>query len=222
MKLFLKKYRIVFVLLLYFIIITGVFFFAIKPIIGEINSKTNKIQEILVNRENKEKRSKERPKLEEQYEMVLTEESKLTSLLEEDKAVDLIEKIEKLAQESGNEIIIEVKDGEKDILSNSSKKSGEEERSLRTDLPSSDYIEMNIKLEGNYNNLVRFVEKIETMEFYADIISFDISVKKDTSPGQPKTSSSPFSSSDTTGEEDKPEVNLINSVIGIVFYFKKQ
>ncbi|MCX6765498.1 MAG: hypothetical protein NT136_00850 [Candidatus Moranbacteria bacterium] len=232
MKPFWKKYRTHLIIPLYLAFIGLVFYFSVRPLIGKINETTNRIQEGIANQENRKKRLEELPKLREQFEMIKNEEENFFPLLTEDRVVELIEKIEMLAENTGNTIIIEVQEFKgKDAAGakKGGKTTGQEEK-LRSELPGSDYLEMKIKLAGNYNNLVDFTRKIETMEYHADIVSFEISVKPDTIESQQRTPDI-FSTTDSaldkkiTSQEaenitEKKEIAL-NSVINAVFYLKK-
>lgn len=232
MKSFLKKYRLILALTLYALLIAGGIYFVIRPLLGEVKANANKIQRVVLDEENKKKRLAELPKLQSQFEMVKREEDKITSLLEEAKAVELIEQMEKLAGETGNKITIEVQNNSKRKApagKKEEKKEGEEkEKDIRSDLPQDNYLEIKIRLEGDYNNLVNFLEKMESASFYSDVISLEI-VKNETGSVSYVSRPNPFSGSTLSSEEKAlvPEKEIkkepeLTSTVGAVFYLKEE
>ncbi len=231
MKKFWKKYKIIVAITLYVVIIGALFYFVIQPFLNKISLSAGKIQEIIINQENKEKRLGELPKLKEQFGLVEKREGELFPLLTEDKAVELVEKIEKIAEDSGNKITLEMRDNKvKDAASkkteSAKKKAGEDD--LRSDLPSSDYLEVKIKLSGDYNELIKFIEKIEAIEYHCDIISISIIPAADAFLNQSASNAaSVFSSIDSDQAESQPEQKNIareielNSIVDLVFYLEK-
>lgn len=203
-------------------------FFAIKPLLEKIELNANKTQEIIAGQEIKKKRLGEVPGLKQQFELVKKEEGKLTALITEDRAVELIEKMEKLADSTGNKIAIEVQNNVANKPSGTQSKASEKEGSLRADLPGSDYLEMKIKLEGNYNNLANFIEKLETIEYYCDIVSLEITPSEEKFSGRSETQSI-FSAAGYLQEINAPdqEINAakeakLTTFASIVFYLEKQ
>lgn len=228
MKKFWKKHRITVAPALYVLIMGALFYFVIKPLLNRIDSSADKIQEIIINQENKEKRLGELPKLKEQFGLVEKKEGELIPLLLEDKAVGLIEKLEKIAEDSGNKITIEMQDNKMKGAAGKKTESVKKEAGkddLRSDLPSSDYLEMKIKLSGNYNNFVKFVEKIEAVEFYSDIVSINIVPGGDLFSNH-STGNSIFTSANTDQTKKEPEKEnnkeaRLDSIIDIMFYLEK-
>ena len=231
MKDFIKKHKIILILVIYIILVGAVFYFVVKYLFLSIESNKNKIQETIVDQENKKKRIDELPRLQDQYQMVLTNERKMAYLLTQDRAVDLIKEVEDLAEKTGNSIKIEMlSDKDQALLSqNNNIKKDDSSVDLRSGLPGTDYLEMKINLTGEYGNLLSFVKKIENMEFYADIISIGISVDNESNNSDML---SPFSGANMTeanqvpGQENSnqppPEKKItINSTIDTVFYLRK-
>lgn len=221
MKPFLKKYKIAVAIAVFALVISSVFYFAVKPLLKEINSKSTKIQETVAGQESKKERLGELPGLREQFKIVESEEGKMIELFGEDRAVELIEKVEKIAETTGNKIIIEIP-GEKDKTGRVKTEASKEESELRAKLPGKDYLEMTIKLEGNYNQLLNFLGKLEEAGLYSDVVSLDVAVKQET----PVKSSdlgvvSPASGSEASQEQATAGEPVLNSAIDTVFYIKK-
>lgn len=221
MKPFLKKYKIIIAVAIFILVIGAVFYFAAKPLFKAINSKNTKIQETLAGQESKKERLEELPGLREQFEMMENEEGKMIELFGEDRAVELIEKVEKIAEATSNKIAIEVP-GEKDKAGRPQTEASKEESELRAKLPGKDYLEMIVKLEGDYNQLLNFLEKIEEAELYSDVISLEISAKQEAPGGSSDLgAASPVSGSQAGQEKENAGELALNSAVGIVFYVKK-
>ncbi len=228
---FWKKYKISSIIVLYLLAISMLLYFVAKPLFAKIIISTDKMQEIMINQKNKENHLKEIPKLKDQFAFVQKRGEELPDLLSGDKAVGLIEEIEKIAGDSNNKIIIEMKEDKTknaaSVKSESAKK-GAKEGSIISDLPSDNYLEMKVNLNGNYNNLVKFIKKVESMESFSDIISISIAPNKDISEkaglgvsdnifiepaaGQAK---------EVTSQENIKKETKLDSTISIVFYIKK-
>lgn len=221
MKPFLKKYKIIIAVAVFILAIAAVFYFAVKPLFGTISLKSTKIQETLASQESKKGRLEELPGLREQFRMMENEEGKMIELFGEDRAVELIEKVERIADATGNKIAIEVP-GEKDKTGRPKTEASKEESELRAKLPGKDYLEMIINLEGNYNQLLNFLEKAEEAELYSDVISLDISVKQE-KPGSSSdlAAVSLISGSQAGQEKENAGEPALNSAVGVVFYVKK-
>jgi Tfp pilus assembly protein PilO len=231
MKDFIKKHKIVLILMIYILLVGAVFYFVIKYLFSGIDSNNNKIQETMLDQENQKKRIDELPKLQEQYQMLGMNEGKMTYLLTEDRAVDLIKEVEDLAEKTGNSINIEMlSDKDKNAVKKQNvakKDNGSED--LRASLPGADYLEMNIHLTGEYSNLLSFMKKIENMEYYDDIVSIIVSVDDESNKSD---ALSPFSNTNTVAANQNPDQQnsgnpapeqktKINSTIDAVFYLKK-
>jgi Tfp pilus assembly protein PilO len=231
MKDFIKKHKIVLILVIYVLLIGAVFYFVIRYFFSSIESNNNKIQETMLDQENKKKRIDELPRLQEQYQMIAMNEGKMTYLLTEDRAVDLIKEVEDLAEKTGNSINIEMlSDKDKSAVKQPNNiKKDSNIMDLRASLPGADYLEMNIHLTGEYSNLLNFMKKIENVEYYDDIVSIVISVDDESSKSD---ALSPFSSASAVTTNQNPDQQnsnspsleqktKINSTIGAVFYLKK-
>jgi hypothetical protein len=96
------------------------------------------------------------------------------ALLDKNKAVVLIEKIEKLAENTNNKVTITIQD----VANKKTAKSTEKDtNTLIAQLPSADYLQMKINLTGDYSSIVAFIDSLEKFEYYADIT--EIKINKD-------------------------------------------
>jgi F0F1-type ATP synthase membrane subunit b/b' len=219
MKNFLKKWRELLTLIVFFLTAGSFVYFLLMPIYNNIVSRRDQIQEELASQELQEKKLSEIPKIKQQYDWLKNEENKLNVLLKKEDAVVLIEKLEKIAENTNNEIKIEVVENKQpdkkttaavatqdDVESPKTNtgikavKPKEEDKTILGNLPSKDYLEMKIILTGDYNSILRFLKNLEKMEYYNDVISFQFKLKNDLKIGSSFQSGvTPFSSSVETG-----------------------
>ena len=159
------------------------------------------------------------PALKNQFEMVQRDEDKIRLSLNRDNLVGLIEKIEKVSEETGNKIKIELSEELDDKKSTKLKKDTDKDKNKTINLPSDNYIKIKANLFGNYVGLLGFINKIENMSYYCDIVSFKIT---DNLKNNGDSSGNPFSESVAKeGEAAVPVESNISSTIEIVFYLEK-
>jgi len=236
MKKFFKKRSIPVALAAYACVIGAIGYFVIRPILGEIGSRRDQIQEEIAKQEDQKKQIAELPVIQAQYQTVQSSGSAMNVLLDTNDAVTLIEEIEQLAKNTNNEVKITISQADsnsKDAIvaqkaAASEKQPGDKSVSITDNLPSKQYLEMNIALTGQYNDIVDFIEKIENMRYYSDIISFQI--KRDDSVKNAVATSSGIISSPFAGQDKnapKQVMPLANSdqklaaVLDVAFYLKQ-
>ncbi|NTV40810.1 MAG: hypothetical protein HGA61_00855 [Candidatus Moranbacteria bacterium] len=175
MKKFLKNQREYIAVVIFFGIFFILGYFVIVPLLAKVASIKNEIEEATNKQDIKKQRLSELPKLRQQYEEIKNQQGKIDVLLSKKQAVNLIEKIEKLAQETNNEVVISIQDDlQKQAPVPVSAKPNSAEISLENSLPSKNYLKLKIDLIGDYENLVKFINNLETMEYYSDIIGISI------------------------------------------------
>jgi len=226
MKNFLNKQREITALLLYVTLIVCLVYFVILPLVGKINSISDQIQQAAMNQESVELHIRQLPKIQKQYQSLQGSGDLSNVLLDENKAVALIEKLEKLAENTNNKIKITVQER----IAAPTKKATTKVASLAPktlvdDLPSPDYLKMKIALTGDYNSAVTFIDRLEKFEYYADIIGIQINKYDDT-----KESRQALSNSGVFGGPQQPAAvdnvpkagdagsNALTFSLDIVFY----
>lgn len=238
MKTFLKKRRELIAIAIYVCVLGAVGYFIVRPLLAEINRRRDQIQEETATQDDQKKQIAELPSIKEQYLSVQSKGGTLNVLLDKNDAVTLIEDIEQLAQNTQNEVKITISQNDpnsRDAIAAqkdaaSQKQPGDKSVSIRDALPSKNYLEMNIAITGQYNAIVNFMEKIENMQYYSDIISFDM--KKDDSEKNPVAqssgviSSSPFSAQGQGAAPAAPAPvssadQKIAATLDVVFYLKQ-
>lgn len=227
MKKFFQKQRNILVILIFICIIGSLLYFVIFPLLLRIKNVQDQIQEEELKQEIQQQQLNNLPKMQEQYKFLQKNKQMVDVLFDKNNAVVLIEKLEKLAQDSGNVIKISVQEPQqqKTIPTATKNKTAiPVEKTLVEKLPSQDYLQMKIELSGKYNTVVDFINRLENFEYYCDIIAIQI--------GQEKNNSNSFSNSGTLNyfepnskeeAEKRAALNKENIIAGldIVFYTKK-
>lgn len=228
MKKIWEKYKEVLILLVYGIFLALIFVSIIKPLFLQIKEKRNYAEEKAVEQDITQKKIQELPQLKEKMVVVKKEEAKLNVFFEQENALSLIEKLETLASETGNDIKIEIisenNSNTKDVT-----KKGRDDKSVNiiTDLPGKEFLVMRLSLAGDFNSIIRFVRKIENFDYFSDIISIKISEKDKTGDSLKAIANTGILNTKIGNDEiaDNQDVykyeTPLDGVLDIVFYWKK-
>ena len=230
MKKIFQKQRELLAVIIYVGFILAIIYFIIMPLLSRINSVQDQIQEEKINQEIKEQSLADLPKMQEQYENLQNNEKMIDVLFDKNNAVELIEKLEKLAQDSGNVITISVQEKEpaKDVSSKARKKTNDTEEkkpvSIVENLPSSEYMQIKLELKGGFDTAVNFIHKLENFEYYCDIIGIKM---QQAEKGDKKISNTESFGSININSVENPEGLLENissnnvvTTIDVFFYTK--
>lgn len=236
MNIFWKKYKNFLILAALLAFFGGAFFLGIRYLLKEISANNENIKKETINHEERQKRLAEIPELKSQFEMVEKENNKFEIILSQNQIITLIKNLEEIAGETGNEMVIEdmeIKNGEdeKKAKKKGGGKSEEGEKKLSVDL-TGNYVSMKIKLRGNYNSALNFIEKVENMNYCADIISLQLSAEESGMASRtsgtllsvsPFVERIPMSGDETNKAKTKENTDeaVINSVLGAIVYFNE-
>ncbi|MFA5777044.1 MAG: hypothetical protein WC906_01215 [Parcubacteria group bacterium] len=222
MKEILKKYKIFLSVAIYFIAFGAAYFLIARPMIGKIEDENNKIQEKLTDQEIRKDKLSELPSIREQFDMINDQKiSDVISIsLNNENIVNLIEELEKISDETGNKIKINLPEDKNDNKTQDKKGKGENSKTMLESLASDNYIKVSIDLSGSYSSFLEFIKKIENMKYYSDAVYFKISnIEK----GSANFASNPFANNSILNEiaidENKDK---IYSTIECVFYLEEK
>lgn len=227
MKKFFKKQREILTIFAYIGIIASLVCFVIFPLIGKINDVADRIQEESLNQEIAKQRLNEIPKMQQQYQMLEKDERLLDVLLDKNNAVPLIERLEKLAQDSQNKIAISVQEQSALVQKNTlktNKKNAENEKLIIDSLPSAEYLQMKIVLTGNYDSIVKFLEHLENLDYYSDIIGLDmkkVEIENEAQEVEPEVSFGSRRAYPAKKENNAQIIEATRASVDVVFYTKK-
>lgn len=229
MNIILEKKREIVLVVAFLVIIFVVVYLAIFPLMRKIESTNNEIQQEKIKQEIVRKNLEELPRIQEQYKKLQASNDLSEVLLNKDKAVVLIEKLEKLAQQTDNLISIEVQDtAVVDPKKAAAKNKAATETILINELPSSEYLQLKIKLTGKYSSIVGFMKSLENFEYYCDIVGIQLSKEKsDQSKSLQSVAdfgvTSPFAQGSASKSATKPgrvATDGLNASFDVFFYTK--
>jgi hypothetical protein len=251
-----KKYTPLIVLLILLTAIGCIVWLGILPLKESINGRMRNIQEFYADRENRDKQIGKLPELKRQYEAVMEDEKTLNILITEGAVVDFVKILEQLASETNVAMSISSKDngkiieskkpevktdqsrlGEAGKTNDTNRTSDSEKDNVSVKVPSildmapfDRYLFLNVKAEGQYADIVKFLSKLESLPFGLDVIKVEIK-KKDTennsSPAKRGDITNPFSilgdGSNATPKEPLPveKKDAIEAMFDIIVYVKK-
>ncbi|MDD5463552.1 MAG: hypothetical protein PHP62_00165 [Candidatus Moranbacteria bacterium] len=223
MKNFLNKQREIIAILAYVAVVVGIIYFAIFPLLGRIRSINDEIQQETMKQESVKLHIEQLPKIQKQYEALQASGDLMDVLLNKDKAVVLIERLEKLADNTGNEITIAVQQDTAPVKKTQAKAAttAAVEDTLVANLPSTDYLEMKISLNGSYNSIIEFIDLLEKFEYYADIIEIKIN-KEEANVSTTNSATVGMFSRPVSVTSKQPETpskkGELTASLGVVFY----
>ena len=211
-----RKYKGIVIIFACLGVFIAVYFLVIARLVTEIENKRNKLQEMVATQESQQKRLSELPQLKKDFEMLDETEKKIQPFLKNDKAVELIQEVEQLAESTGNQVAIEV--ATPDTSAKNATKGAPE--TVAGSLPLKDYIQLKIKITGSFFSFLKLLNKLENSNYSLDVISLQVSRNTDTEEAQAMAdvaAKNPFSQSKTkagtVGENSKEVVSLINVVV---------
>lgn len=140
-------------------ILIALIFGAIMPILGKINSLKERYLSIKLQIVNTKERRSQVERVEKEFEVIKDSIAKIdVALVDSSKFLDVIIKLEQLAEKTGNRqeiTIIEIPKSQKD--------SKEKESSLFKNIP------FKVILRGTFENAMSFMNELENAQFYSKI-----------------------------------------------------
>lgn len=250
-----KKYTPLTILLILLTTISCIVWLGILPLKESINGRMRNIQEFYADRENRDKQIGKLPELQRQYEAVMEDEKILNILITEGAVVDFVKILEQLASETNITMDISSKDNGKIIepkkpevkadpprlgeagKANDTNQPADLEKgnlgkvpSILDTAPFDRYLFLNVKAEGQYADIVKFLGKLEALPFGLDVIKVEIKKKdaeNNSSPAKRGDIANPFSilggGSIVTPQEPLPveKKDAIEAMFDIIVYVKK-
>lgn len=192
MKNFLNKQRESMVLFGYASTVGVLIYFVILPLLAGIENINDQIQQEEMNQESVKLHIDELPKIQNQYQVLQDGVDLNNVLLDKGKAVVLIEKLEKMAESSNNKITISAQDGSVTVKKTTVAASPVA-NTLLGSLPDSNYLQIKITLNGEYDSIMKFIGLLENFEYYGDLTAIQINGDKAPLSSQINANSKVFS-----------------------------
>jgi seryl-tRNA synthetase len=177
---FLVKYKIFIIIGTLFVIWACFVFFIIVPSVKLLKDDFDAVQmKLLDAKVNDEKLSKIN-NLKEEFDRVNGEKDNLEVIFSKNNIVELVKELELIAQETGNKINVSVDEENKALIEVGKEKAGAnpKENEFLKKLPTENYLTIKIGLEGNYNSLIKFLNKLNNIKYYNSVVSFKIISEK--------------------------------------------
>lgn len=207
------------------LILALVVFFVVIPLLKSIKNKSDETQKKSIDNEMLEARISKIPEMKQLYDSFKVKENDMDIVLDSSREVDFIKKIETVAEETGNKI--ELKIEEKPVAAKNQKQagSGEGEKNkkdpedIKANLPSDNYIIMQINLSGSYSNFMNFLHRLENLDYYVNVLSFQL--QKETEEAPRSTGASVVVNPNAKTAEKAPPKEFLKSAINVAVYVKK-
>jgi len=171
-----KKYESQIAIFLIFIGWVCLVWLWIFPAGKKLKEDFNFIEMKKIDNQLSEERLKKIPDLKNDFDKVSEKSDKLNVVFSESNILWLVEELERVAEATDNKISISVDEKEniKEVKKTSSKKEEDNEDKFLKTLPVDNFFVLNIVLQGKYDNMVEFVDKLDNLKYYNAIKSFDI------------------------------------------------
>lgn len=170
--------------------------FGIVPLQRHIIDKADGIQEYHATRENQEEQLQKLPDLKKQFENIQREENVLGILLSDNQVVNFVQTLERLAVETGVQVVIHSKNSEaieekksmkapvkKTVIAEGKDDENAEtknktQQTLLESVPFDRYLHVDIVVRGEYQTIVAFLHKMETLSLGLDVIGISMKVRE--------------------------------------------
>jgi hypothetical protein len=187
MRLFLKKYNVWIDIVIFLLVVLLTVFFAILPLKRSIQANSDDIQKKIIDDSLNKSRISKIPEMEKTEEVLEESKSNLNIILANDNEVDFIRKIEALADETGNKVTLKITDETQAVKTAPAKKDAAIPEDIKSKLPYTKYLPMQIDLEGGYAEALNFIHKLENMQYYVNVISLNMSKSDPSEVSAPKS-----------------------------------
>lgn len=177
MKKLLKKNSALVIIMGYLIALGGVYYFVAAPLIDRAKSKRAEIEQSVAVQDGQMRRLTQLPKLREDFEMINNEAQKIAPFITKDTTVTFVERIEKIAEETGNQIKIE-EASEVSAIPPKKIRKGVDDKGIAGILAQRNYLKFRITLTGSYVDFFRFLVRLENIPYHLDVIGLQLSLQE--------------------------------------------
>ncbi len=238
-----EKYKEFWLVVIFLLFLVGIFYFIFRPLNSRVVEKRVYAEQKKVEREIIESKVEHLSEFKQDSDLIESQENFSTVFFQPDQAVVLIEKIEALANETNNEIEIKIVSENSSDLNKDSKSKKVDQSDFEKNFFQADFLTMQINLQGNFINIMKFIGRIENIDYFSDLVSLKISSQEDEKSGNNRatTSSSIFNSvsdmisqnladenkdvesegSENLDENTKSEGLIVGALLEIRFYLEK-
>jgi hypothetical protein len=216
MKNILIKYKVEIIFIGYSIAAIGLLYSGFIPYKNKVESQAEKIQETTLENLIFENKTSRISQMEAKYNDYQNNKGKMGKFLKDGEEVELIKRIESLGEETQNRVALNIAEEKKDSSSSSVKNAAKEE-SIPKDISSQNYLNLEINLEGSYDSFIDFLKKMESLDYYIDVVSLDLA-KTDAKDSSASVFSDNIFSSRQADSAPPVEKEILKSKIGVIVF----
>ena len=217
-----KKYDIWLNVGVFLVVITALVYFVVLPMKQRIADDDNNFKKKKIDNEMNAERIAKIPNMEMVHNIISEKRNELNIILDKNNELDLIEKLESLASETGNEISLQM-----EAVSPDDKPSAtvakKDDKGEKIEVLSGNRLVAHISLVGKYDQLFNFLSRLENMPYYVNVIGLDLKkgILDENNQDLGSSMHNSFTMSATTiGEDKKAEKEVLQSKIDAIVYLK--
>lgn len=216
-----KNHKWLIISAVYVLVMSGFVYFIFLPYVNKIKQKSDSIEEKKLDSQITRSKLEKIPQMEKDFMIFQDNKEAVETIIGQQDVVFFIKRLESLAENTGNKIIITVDESDSS-KSKAQKQTKNKEKTIKEELAHSNFISLNINLIGEYKGLVNFINKLENDKYYANIISLDMHKKiEEKSNSNNRTEANIFSSVGKVPKADpEKKTEVLNSNLGVVIYLK--
>lgn len=213
MKEFLKKNKISVLICAYIVLMTVIFYFLIRPIVNEIAAKADMIQQKKYDKEVNENKLAAMLSAEKNFNEINYDKNDFNNTINTGGEVELIKDLEILAEQTGNKIEFKLADNQDKKPASKPKK---DEVDIKKNLKHTNYLSLQVALEGSYISLVNFMHKLENYKKYVNVIS----ISSEKMIIADSSSNLGIIATSDLNKKKAPDKEVINTILDAVIYIK--
>jgi len=210
-----KKYNIRISISVFLMVFVIAWIFVLVPMRRNIESNADEMQKKFIDGDIYAARVSKISDMKKTQVILAENESNLRVFLNKNSEVDFIKKIESIAEETGNKVSLQIADeaSAKKIAVAAGKKPADE---IKKSLPPMEYLTVTISLEGNYEQVVNFLHKIENMNNYVNVISISVNKSEIEAPAV-----DPFAAEKAKEGMVYAATEVLKSNLDVIVYLEK-
>ena len=173
---FLIKYKIYIIIGTLFAVWGCFVFFVILPSVKLLQDDFDAVQMKFLEMKVNDEKLSSADVLKEKFDKVDSEKKNLEVIFSKDNIVELVRELELIAQKTENTVTVSVDEENKALVEVNKGKAGasSKDNEFLKLLPSENYLTLKIGLKGDYNGLIKFIDKLNSIKYYNTIVGFKI------------------------------------------------
>jgi Tfp pilus assembly protein PilO len=173
-----RKYDIFVNIAVFVSVVALIIYFVALPMKQRVADSSDELKKKKIDNEVATGRIARIPEMEKVHGVILKNKDDLDVIFNKNNEVKFIEKLEGLASETGNEISLKMEyvspadEKKKNATKSVANKDANKEEKI--EILEADYLSVQIELTGKYEQMLNFLNKIENMEYVANVVALDL------------------------------------------------